>query len=485
MRRDDGAQLPTPSLEAPPLAPASAPCEESYSVWSWGEKLVIVSLIGGAGLLSTMGGQVYFPAIPALASAFNVTIEEINLTVTSYLVLQGLSPMVFGPFADIMGRRSAYIVCLTILCGSCIGMAVMPQDAYWMLVLLRCLQSAGSASTISIGYGTITDIATPGERGVLIGVGSLGPVSDFDLGPALGGVLADHFGWRGIFWFLAAFAAIINITLILMLPETLRIIVGNGSLPPPPYLQPPLPLLTRRKTETSICSVSTTSSATFLRALVPTFLKDPAVVAILASNACAFALFQALLASISPILLKGYPFLGQTTIGLCFLPIGVGAALGSVLTGRIADAEFRRHGGTTAAHIATEFPLERARLRLVPFYVFCAAAAAVAFGWSAGRTSITAPLASNFIFGFSMIAIMNCHQTICLDLLPGQGASITAAMNLFRCLLGAGIVAAVDPLRRSLGDGWLFATLSGACVVLVLALNAFIRVYGPRMRRRR
>lgn len=55
-------------------------------------------------------------------------------------------------------------------------MAVMPQNAYWLLVVLRCVQSAGSASTVSIGFGTITDIATPGERGTLIGIGSLGPV---------------------------------------------------------------------------------------------------------------------------------------------------------------------------------------------------------------------------------------------------------------------------------------------------------------------
>lgn len=37
-----------------------------------------------------MSGQIYFPAIPALADAFHVSIEDINLTVTSYLILQGL-----------------------------------------------------------------------------------------------------------------------------------------------------------------------------------------------------------------------------------------------------------------------------------------------------------------------------------------------------------------------------------------------------------
>ena len=55
-------------------------------------------------------------------------------------------------------------------------MAVMPQDAYWLLVLLRCLQSAGSASTISVSYGIVSDLATPGERGTLIGIGGVAPV---------------------------------------------------------------------------------------------------------------------------------------------------------------------------------------------------------------------------------------------------------------------------------------------------------------------
>lgn len=41
--------------------------------------------------------------------------------------------------------------CMLILCVICIGIAVMPTDAYWLLMLLRCLQAAGSASTVALG----------------------------------------------------------------------------------------------------------------------------------------------------------------------------------------------------------------------------------------------------------------------------------------------------------------------------------------------
>ncbi|EJD36711.1 MFS general substrate transporter [Auricularia subglabra TFB-10046 SS5] len=336
-------------------------------------------------------------------------------------------------------------------------MALMPQYAYWLLVVLRCVQSAGSASTVSIGYGTITDIATPGERGTLIGIASLGPTW-----PILGGALADHSGWRGIFWSTAAFSAAVNAALVLILPETLRAIVGNGGRQQPLYLQPLVPLLTRYDNGADASQPLTKKTAAeVFKALVPRFLKQTDMLAILTSNACAFALFQALAASISPVLLEGYPFLTQTTVGLCFLPLGAGAAIGSSASGLVLDREFARFGGTRGARISPGFPLERARLHLA------------------------APLVFNFITGASITAPMNAHQSICLDLAPGQGTSVTAASNLFRCLLSAAIVAAVDALRRKLGTGWLFVLLSGMCVICVLPVLIFVGLRGPELREER
>lgn len=71
--------------------------------------------------------------------------------------------------------------------------------------------------------------------------------------------------------------------------------------------------------------------------------------------------------------------------------------IGSAVTGRVADAEFRRHGGTKGAAQAPAFPLERARLRLTPVYVSGSALSAVAYGWSVGRAPLAVPLIFHFV----------------------------------------------------------------------------------------
>lgn len=75
------------------------------------------------------------------------------------------------------GRRPINVACMVVLCLSSLGLALAPN--YGVLIALRCIQAAGSASTIAVGAGIIGDISTPAERGGFMGWNSLGPmVSD-------------------------------------------------------------------------------------------------------------------------------------------------------------------------------------------------------------------------------------------------------------------------------------------------------------------
>ena len=59
--------------------------------------------------------------------------------------------MFWGTLSDRWGRRPMMVACLLTLSLSCVGLALVPTSDYWLLMLLRCLQATGSASTIALG----------------------------------------------------------------------------------------------------------------------------------------------------------------------------------------------------------------------------------------------------------------------------------------------------------------------------------------------
>jgi predicted MFS family arabinose efflux permease len=68
----------------------------------------------------------------------------------------------------------------------------------------------------------------------------------------------------------------------------------------------------------------------------------PDIVLLLALHAIINAVFFGINTSISTLFSAAYPFLNETTIGLCYLTLGGGMAIGSSVTGHILDCEYRR-----------------------------------------------------------------------------------------------------------------------------------------------
>lgn len=79
----------------------------------------------------------------------NVSISTVSLTITSYLVIQGISPVIWGAFSDALGRRPIYVASFSVYIAANIALSFSPNFA--VLLVFRGLQAAGSASTVSIG----------------------------------------------------------------------------------------------------------------------------------------------------------------------------------------------------------------------------------------------------------------------------------------------------------------------------------------------
>ncbi|KAJ7121965.1 major facilitator superfamily domain-containing protein [Mycena crocata] len=454
---------------------------EPYSIYTSREKWFIVALIAFGGLFSPLSSNIYFPVIPTLSEVFHKSIELINLTVTMYIVFQGLAPMFWGTLADSWGRRIMFICCLLLLSASCIGLALVPTNAYWLLLFLRCFQAAGSASTIALGAGVIGDIAQPSERGGFFGVYNIGPLVGPAIGPVIGGALADNLGWRSIFWFLCIASSGCAVILILFLPETLRSLVGNGSITPYALLRPVIPIVGRNRPR----SGERLPRKPFQNTL--RLLLNLDILILLAFNGVICAVFYGVNTSISTIFHGAYPSLNETQLGLCFLAIGGGMLAGSVISGKILDWDYQRVKKSILGKKAESepFPIEKARMRLMPvllvFYVACCAA----YGWCIERNvNIGGPLILLIGVGFFAMAIMNATQTLILDLVPGQGSSVTACNNLVRCALSATMVALIQLILTALGSGWTYVLLAGLCILASPLIYVVMHV-GPACRARR
>lgn len=86
-----------------------------------------------------------------------------------------------------MGRRPALIIAFTLFIAGCIGAAV--KGDYAVLLVMRCLQSAGISGTMALSLATISDIVTSAERAGYNAYSQLG----WMIGPAFGPVSLSSF----------------------------------------------------------------------------------------------------------------------------------------------------------------------------------------------------------------------------------------------------------------------------------------------------
>ena len=172
--------------------------------------------------------NIVLPVIPVLEKDYSMKPAQMNLIITVYMIVQGLSPALMSALSDLQGRRLAWILALSLYTMANVLLAL--QHSYIALLALRCLQSIGSSCAIPFGFAVVADISSPAERGRYIGPMQGSVMAAFAFGPVIGGLLEHRLGWRSIFWFLATASGSFLLGYIIVIPETARNVVGNGSV---------------------------------------------------------------------------------------------------------------------------------------------------------------------------------------------------------------------------------------------------------------
>ena len=177
--------------------------------------LVLAMLLG----IQPVTTDLYLPALPALAGSFAAPMSQVQLTLSSLLLAFGVSQLVWGPLSDRFGRRPILLIGLAAYLVAAIGSTLAPSMA--QLIVWRTLQGAAMGAVVMCARALVRDLYQPqdGARIMSKGLSGLGVLAC--ISAPVGGLLAQHYGWRAALLAVAVFGAAALALVVLRFKETL------------------------------------------------------------------------------------------------------------------------------------------------------------------------------------------------------------------------------------------------------------------------
>jgi MFS transporter, YNFM family, putative membrane transport protein len=171
-----------------------------------------IVLLAGAGFASQAMVRVTDSLLPQIAADFGTTVGEASIVVAAYSISHGSIQLVIGPVGDRFGKyRTVAVMCalaavLVAVCGT--------VQSLGALALTRFASGAAAGWIIPISMAYVGDVTPYERRQPILARYLSGQIFGQLFGQAAGGVLGDLFGWRTVFFVLAAMFALATVGLV-------------------------------------------------------------------------------------------------------------------------------------------------------------------------------------------------------------------------------------------------------------------------------
>ena len=136
-------------------------------------------------------------ALPSIGNELVMDAMSLGWVATAYLLASVIFVVPFGRIADIYGRKRLFSYGMIIFTVTSLLLALSSSPL--MLIALRFVQGIGSAMIFGISAALLISVFPPAERGKVLGFTVAAVYSGQSVGPFIGGLLTQHFGWRSIF----------------------------------------------------------------------------------------------------------------------------------------------------------------------------------------------------------------------------------------------------------------------------------------------
>ncbi|KAF5362914.1 hypothetical protein D9758_007099 [Tetrapyrgos nigripes] len=471
------------------------PVADDPRTWSVVRKNFVLFLCTFGSVISGLAQNIQTPAIEDMEAELSATPSQISLSISLFLLCQGVMPLIWSAISEVKGRRAVYISSLSFFT---VGSIIVAASKSISLVIgFRCLQAGGSSAVSSIGAATLADIFDSEERGSKIGIYYIGSLLGPSAGALLGGALTTGFGWRGPFYFLAILAGFICLCFLFFFKDTFRrershayqsivkrrlaymashqlALSGETKKPVEVVDQPPnnaTPDLEKGVISTTqVAAVGEDIKLSLMdvnpfKPMAAVLLRPENIIMLLASGSL-FGFCFMILYTTARTLGTFYEY-DALRIGLVLVVFGLGNITGSVVGGRWSDHQLMR---LTAANGGKRYPEMRLRstipgLVILPFCI-------VGYAWIIEkRLHIASVCTMLFLCGFFVIFVYTCTLSYIIDANVGRSSTATALLSFFRGMFGF----LVTEIADGLGDGWTYTII--ASVMIITGLLVMLVMY--------
>jgi MFS transporter, DHA1 family, multidrug resistance protein len=140
--------------------------------------------------------NVFLPSLPNMAAWFDAEYRVIQLSVSLYLAVNAVLQIVIGPISDRFGRRPVLLGSIWLFLFATAGTLVAPTAEVFLF--FRMCQAVIVAAMV-LSRAVVRDMVGPAEAASMIGYVTMGMALVPMVGPMVGGLLDELFGWQASF----------------------------------------------------------------------------------------------------------------------------------------------------------------------------------------------------------------------------------------------------------------------------------------------
>ena len=180
--------------------------------------VAIVAVLGAANVVVTVDFFGTNTALAQIADELDLSQATLQWVSLAYLLTLAAPLVAAGRLADLLGARRLLLVGLAVLAVGQTVAAVAPGAG--VLITGRAIAGLGASLVTATGLALVAELAPAGRRPAAIGAWSAIGAVGAALGPLIGGIVTQAWGWRWLFGLSAPIGLVVALLLARVRPRT-------------------------------------------------------------------------------------------------------------------------------------------------------------------------------------------------------------------------------------------------------------------------